>query len=70
MRDWIKAFLGLAKIFAIYLPCIVFLALPAMLVGYIWCWIVGGFRAGELAFTTDGSDRRAWTVRVTREAKP
>lgn len=63
MRQWAEALGMLAKSLLIYLPCILFLALPAMAIGYLWCWVVGGFHAGELLFVQDGDNKRAWNVR-------
>lgn len=52
---------AIAKALLLHLPCILFLSLPAFLTGYAWCWIVGGFRSGELAFVqmTEDKTRKA-----------
>ena len=67
-RGWcsgIDLSLKCCKVFFIWLPCIALFSLPAYLVGYAWCWIVGGFRAGELGFhntTTEGAE--IWRVEI------
>lgn len=63
----------LAKLFLLHLPCILFLSLPAFLIGYAWCWIVGGFRSGGLAFeqmTEDKAQAEFWRVEITTAPTP
>lgn len=69
MKKFLSALAALAKLFLLHLPCILLLSLPAFLVGYAWCWIVGGFRAGELGFAqmTEDKTRQAvlWHFDIT-----